>query len=219
MFKDTILAYIQKRATAAELFPEFINDVSAKHLDMIDIKPFLDELKHTKLEWSNERARTMPNQRNTKHIQLINPKVIDGSDVRHCQDQWFPGLALNNHFKTMDWLFKFAETQNAILQRALIAALAPTSEVYPHIDFGLYFVIRDRYHLVLESEGSEMYWQDLTEIWHSGELHWYNNKKLHHSYNRSSTDRIHLIFDLLPEKNVEYKHLINEVLKGGDTNA
>jgi len=73
---------------------------------------------------------------------------------------------------------------------------------YPHIDEGRYYASRDRYHLVVQTSegasklicGPEIVQMGLGEVW------WLNNKALHSSENNSSTDRVHVIFDLAPGK-------------------
>jgi hypothetical protein len=71
--------------------------------------------------------------------------------------------------------------------------------VYPHIDYGDYYLKRDRYHLVLDSDGSEMTVAGETSIWKTGELWWFNNRVTHSATNLSKEKwRIHAIFDVLP---------------------
>lgn len=86
------------------------------------------------------------------------------------------------------------------LGRATLVALLPESEVYPHIDTGAYYRIRDRYHLVLRSRaGSPLTAGDESVVMHEGELWSFNNKVRHSASNPSGERRIHLIFDVLPE--------------------
>jgi aspartyl/asparaginyl beta-hydroxylase (cupin superfamily) len=99
-----------------------------------------------------------------------------------------------NHVK------KFAESLNAEMGWIGIVRLEPRSSVGLHFDQGYYYLIRDRYHLVLQSKGSIMHCEDKTSIWHAGEHWWFNNKKVHSATNDSDDWRIHVIFDLLPKK-------------------
>ena len=47
------------------------------------------------------------------------------------------------------------------------------------VSWGWYYKKRDRYHLVLQSDGSRMKSGDEECIWHAGELWWFNNKAPH----------------------------------------
>ena len=85
------------------------------------------------------------------------------------------------------------------LGRATLVALLPHSRVYPHIDFGAYYCIRDRYHLVLKSSnGSLLTAGDESVVMREGELWAFDNKARHSAENLSGERRIHLIFDVQP---------------------
>ncbi len=88
------------------------------------------------------------------------------------------------------------------LSRAKIVCLPPGHRVYPHIDRGEYYRLRDRYHLVLKSSGSWMRAGDEEVRMRSGELWWFDNDQMHEARNDGDDDRIHLIFDLLPRERV-----------------
>lgn len=108
--------------------------------------------------------------------------------------------AYSNFPHTLSFLNKFAKTQNAYLQRVAFATLLPDGDVRPHMDDGKYFKYRDRYHLVLQSEiGSKFTCGNETQIFKEGELWWFANKEVHSVKNLSNSNRIHLIFDLLPK--------------------
>lgn len=96
------------------------------------------------------------------------------------------------------FLERFAEDEKAKLGRAKIVRLRPGSHVLPHRDRGEYYARRDRYHLILRSEGSWMRSGDEEVVMHEGQLWWFDNKQEHEARNDSTRDRIHLIFDLEP---------------------
>jgi orotate phosphoribosyltransferase len=102
---------------------------------------------------------------------------------------------------TLRWLEAFAREHHGEESRALLAKLKPRSQVYRHFDRGEYYRVRDRYHLVISSpSGSSMVCGDEEVVMRQGELWWFDNKKPHESFNHSDEDRIHLIFDLLPNE-------------------
>ena len=109
------------------------------------------------------------------------------------------------------FMHQFAESMDSTLSRAVIVRLSPHGQVYRHYDMGLYYALRDRYHLVLDSEGSLMQVQDEFSTWHAGELWWFHNKLYHQAHNNSDKWRVHLIFDLLPRDNFELTKMIREV--------
>ena len=108
------------------------------------------------------------------------------------------------------FLHDFAESMDGTLSRALIVRLSPHHQVYRHYDVGLYYAMRDRYHLVVDSEGSRMQVRDEFSIWKKGELWWFHNKLYHEAHNDSEKWRTHLIFDILPQDNLEMTKMIRE---------
>ena len=85
------------------------------------------------------------------------------------------------------------------LSRAKIVCLPPGHRVYPHIDRGEYYRLRNRYHFVLTSSGSWMRAGDEEVRMRTGEVWWFDNDQLHEACNDGNDNRIHLIFDLLPQ--------------------
>lgn len=85
------------------------------------------------------------------------------------------------------------------LSRAKVVRLRPGHRVYPHVDRGEYYKVRDRYHLVFRSqEGNILKCGDEENWLQPGELWWFANKEMHEAWNESKSSRIHFIFDLLP---------------------
>jgi hypothetical protein len=99
--------------------------------------------------------------------------------------------------RTMMFLNRTAFWLGGTLERAMFARLVPHSVVYPHIDDGLYYSVRDRYHFVISSpEGSSLKAGDEEVLMHEGELWKFDNKAMHESENCSDLWRVHLIFDV-----------------------
>jgi hypothetical protein len=79
----------------------------------------------------------------------------------------------------------------------MIVRLKPFGQVYKHYDFGKYYDMRDRFHLVLQSKtGSLLTSGDEAQILKTGELWWFNNSLEHQAFNDSDEWRIHVIFDI-----------------------
>lgn len=97
---------------------------------------------------------------------------------------------------TLKWLNDFAFRQNSVLFRAIVVRLNPGGIVLPHVDTGTYYQGKDRYHFVLESDGSEMRWGEETWTYRTGDVFWFNNHVEHSAHNPGQNPRTHLIFDM-----------------------
>ena len=40
-----------------------------------------------------------------------------------------------------------------------------------------------------------------TRVWQEGEAWWFNNHVLHQAFNDAASERIHVVFDILPDSN------------------
>jgi hypothetical protein len=158
-----------------------------------------DELDRNAHLWFMDQSRQqrIRVQENTQSIFLraarrspTGPKSIN--DVQEsAETQW-----ARNFPRALGLLERIRSQLKASLGRALYVRLAPGTQVYPHIDAGTYYIKRDRYHLVIESEGSIMRCGGEQVTMRNGELWWFDNKIEHESSNPSDTWRTHLIFDL-----------------------
>ena len=171
-------------------------------LATVELHPFLAELaRTTDDEWEGNSRNKIPVQRETKSIAIF-VRASKNVDRRH--DQYVkPSSNALKYPHLTNWLQNFSSTVgNGILQLARIVKLQPHGTVYPHIDRGLYYLIRDRYHLVLESQsGSKMACENQVSLWRPGQVWWFNNHVVHEASNDSEADRIHVIFDILPHRN------------------
>ncbi len=180
-----------------------------KIAEHINIKPLLEELNASPKAWlaDTSRQRKVRCQRNTQNIYLraakkpLPPGAKNANDVQEIRimpdAQKFPcAHALCESVAT---------SLGATLGRATLVKLLPRSEVFPHIDTGSYYRIRDRLHLVLiSSYGSLLGVENETVVMRAGELWVFNNKKLHWAKNPFSELRVHLIFDILPAPGREF---------------
>lgn len=97
------------------------------------------------------------------------------------------------------FLEDIAAAEDSLLSRARIVCLPAGRRVYPHIDQGAYYRVRNRYHLVLRSASGSWLKAGEEEVrMKEGELWWFDNNEVHEAHNDGDRDRIHLIFDLLP---------------------
>ena len=173
--------------------------------EAVDVSPFLEELEAVSDMWlaDTSRQRKVRCQRNTQNIFLRAPKkplppgASNANDVHECR--FAP--AAGKFPRTLAFCEHTAEKLESQLGRATLVALLPKSRVFPHSDTGAYYRIRDRLHLVLKSaEGSPLTAGGETVVMRPGELWAFNNKARHWADNPSSQARVHLIFDLLPNR-------------------
>jgi hypothetical protein len=170
----------------------------------VDVGPMLEEIDAQSQLWDADTRRqtNIYVQRETSNIPLrgaLKP-IPDGVN----QINWHPSKRTSyadNCPRIYSWLERFVNELGGDLSRIAVVRLNAQSRVYPHIDEGDYYKVRDRYHLVLRSPGgSEMNSGDEQVVFRDGELWWFNNKARHDAFNPSAEGRIHVIFDVLPPR-------------------
>lgn len=167
----------------------------------IDPAPLLTEIAAVDAAFDENRGRQqkIAVQREAKAIPLrgLRASAIAGRQRRDVHEsRWTTG---SQRFPlARAFLEETARTLGGELSRAKLVCLPPGNRVYPHIDRGEYYRARDRFHLVLRSSGSWMRAGEEEVRMRAGELWWFDNDQEHEACNDGDTDRIHLIFDLLP---------------------
>lgn len=168
----------------------------------VDLEPLRLELGCHSSAWDVQVGRqlTSPAQRHTNAIPLrgLRRSSIRGRRRRDVHESRWTSLSAQFP-ATVAFIEAFAAEQRGAPGRARFARLPPGKTVLPHMDRGEYYRLRDRYHLVIRSEnGSLLNAGGESVRMHEGELWWFDNKAVHDACNDSGSDRIHLIFDLLP---------------------
>jgi len=192
----------------------------------INVDVFLKELEQylKNKEWETKRAQNIKVQENTKSITLrqgfLGTEEGNYQDkdqiLKELMDSDNNELHKNNYKyfkKTYEYLEKFADDLDSQLSTVIIATLSPKKRVHPHIDSGNYYKKRDRYHIPIKTNGSINICGGETQEYKTGELWWFDNKKVHEAYNDSDEDRIHIIFDILPKKRNFMKKIIDYIEK------
>jgi hypothetical protein len=194
-------------ASASEIFASGrVSADSPRHFFLVTrvaLEPFLVELARvSEAEWGRNARHQLSVQRETRSIEL-SVQAAGNVSGRHNQYVVPNGMYSARFPYLMNWLQAFAmATGNGTLQLARVVRLEARGQVYRHRDRGLYYLIRDRYHLVLRSRsGSRMQCEDQFCTWRPGELWWFNNHVQHQAFNDSDDERIHVIFDVLPHRN------------------
>ncbi len=170
--------------------------------DGIDVNPFLDEIDSVSDAWDLNTGRQdkIAVQREAQAIPLrgLVKSKINGRERRDVHESRYTNSS-KRFVRARRFLQEFATEHYAEMGRAKIVRLMPGRRVYPHIDRGEYYRVRDRYHLILQSSaGSYMKCGDEEIRMREGELWWFDNNEMHEAYNDGDLERIHLIFDMLP---------------------
>lgn len=169
----------------------------------LDIAPWIAEVDANRRRWFDDtsRQRKVRCQRDTLNIFLraarkpLPPGARNANDVHEIRTM----AAADSFPEVLAFCRRVAALQEGKLGRVALVALLPHGWVRPHTDFGAYYRIRDRFHLVLRSPGGSL----LTAggqavVMREGELWAFDNKTRHEARNPSDKRRIHLIFDVLP---------------------
>ena len=169
----------------------------------VDTGPLLAELDSDPQLWfaDTSRQRRVRCQRNTLNIFLRAPMKPLPPGAKNANDVHESRLtrAAAKFPSSLAFCEGVAAASGASLGRVTLVSLQPRSRVFPHVDVGTYYRIRDRFHLVLRSPGgSPLAAGDERVVMREGELWVFNNKVRHSANNPSGEPRVHLIFDLLP---------------------
>ena len=178
--------------------------------DDVYIVPLLEELQASPEMWLDDtsRQRKVRCQRHTQNIFLRAPKKPLPPGAKNANDVHESRLARAAAKFPCNLAFceRIADEQGGTLGRATLVTLLPKSRVFPHVDTGAYYRIRDRFHLVLKSPvGSPLTAEGKTVVMREGELWVFNNKVRHWADNPSDEPRVHLIFDVLPSAGHGYR--------------
>jgi Aspartyl/Asparaginyl beta-hydroxylase len=170
----------------------------------VDVAPLLAEIDGQPEIWDADTRRqtNIHVQRETSNIPLRGASKPVPAEVN--QINWHPSRRTpyaDDCPRIYSWVEQFAGELGGGLSRVSVVRLNPHGRVYPHIDEGDYYKVRDRYHLVLRSPGgSAMNSGGEDVVFRDGELWWFNNKAIHDAFNPSDVGRIHVIFDVLPAR-------------------
>jgi hypothetical protein len=102
---------------------------------------------------------------------------------------------------TQKFLIWFINEFGGELARVGFYKLTPKRGVLEHIDSGIYYEDKDRFHLVISGKyiyttNEEHTDKAVKERYNEGDLWWFNNKALHGAYNHGNEDKISLVFDV-----------------------
>ena len=171
----------------------------------IDTEPFIRELEanHECWDMDSGRSETKPAQRETKAIPIRCSEKTSVLDSMALQSKpiAYRGLPtpMSERFPVADeFIEQLVKRMKGSFGRSVITQLRPGGTIHPHIDDRLYWLIRDRYHLVIKSKtGSHFRAGDEEVRMKEGELWWFDPTVTHSVHNDSDEWRIHIVADIL----------------------
>lgn len=168
--------------------------------ESVDVHPVLAELRVNQDAWTAQTGRqqrvAVQAQTNAIPLRGLRRSKICGRRRRDVHESRYTGLAARFP-RTVALLEGLVADMGGQLGRAKIARLPPGAHVLPHVDRGAYYRQRDRYHLVIDSNGqSVLAAADEQVSMQPGELWWFDNQQMHSATNGSDQHRIHLVFDV-----------------------
>ena len=183
--------------------------------DGIDVQPFIDELAtHPEMfAADSSRQEGIPVQRETKAVLLFGVDVGNADrsklDYAFLDTQARIGMPIRYRgratpeSKILPTSAQFVRDlcceMNGVPGRAVIAQLKPDGRIYSHIDDQLYWLLRDRYHLVVKCSEKGTWFKagDEEAYMRQGELWWFDPTVYHEAHNVSDEPRIHFVIDVL----------------------
>jgi hypothetical protein len=143
----------------------------------MDVAPLLEEIRAQEWAWlaNTSRQDRIPVQRDTNTIILRN--AVHRTDLEVNENQESEATKFATSFpRAMAVMTKIAEAMKSSLSRATIVRLKPQSQVGRHIDDDSYYLIWNRFHLVLHSPGSVLISGDEAVRMRAGELWWFDKQ-------------------------------------------
>jgi len=173
--------------------------------DGIDTKPYLEEIEANFELWNVDTSRqeAVPKQRETQTITLrahADQASMD-SRVRRVKPIGYrgePSAMASSLPRVNAFVDELVRGMNGTMGRVVMTKLRPHGTIYRHTDDGLYWLLRDRYHLVLKSVLGSHFKSGGEEVrMKTGELWWFDPTVPHEAFNESDEDRIHVIIDVM----------------------
>lgn len=186
----------------------------AKLQEGVDVSPFIEEIAaHPEIfEADDSRQEGIPVQRETQAVLLFGVDVgdLDRSqlDYAFLDTQARIGMPIRYRGtatpeakilpKCAQFVRDLCVDMGGVPGRAVIARLKPGGKIYKHKDDQLYWLLRDRYHLVVKcGEGGSHFKSGDEEVrMQQGELWWFDPTVYHEAENVTDDYRIHFVMDV-----------------------
>ena len=175
----------------------------------IDVKPFLEEMDLSDWDWVARQKGVGGDKNPYGFLPLVWASVKRGEDPHDANGQ--NRTPLYDKYKKVQEFWK--ENNITRTGRAAFFRLRPGGKVNSHIDKGLYYQDKDRYHLSLQ--GEYLYRVgDEEMLVKPGTFFWFYNKIPHSAINVGEVDRYTLVWDVPHNKNNPHHKRRTSVKKG-----
>ena len=181
----------------------------------IDVQPYIDELTANENVFDADFSRQngIPVQRETKAVLLFGVDVGDADrsqlDYAFLDTQARHGMSIRYRgtetpeakvlTTSAQYVKDLCNEMKGVPGRAVVARLGADGKIYKHTDDSLYWLLRDRYHLVVKCGEKGTWFRAGDEEVHmrQGELWWFDPTVPHEAHNVSGQARIHFVIDIL----------------------
>jgi len=182
---------------------EEFNLLLHKKYDVSEIKNYISKYSS---EWDLDTSRQkFDTHRETKSIFLYKSELAWDGKSPFISSEVLDDMQLKNLIDPI--IFDFQKIHNGKVGQALLVKLPNGKSIPKHSDSGYYLMQGRRHHLPISSDGlTEFTVNGETVRMQEGECWEINNAKVHSVNNNGSQDRIHLIFDIVPNYVIEKSH-------------
>lgn len=164
----------------------------------VDVSKILEQLEKYPEDWGGQKGISGTKQLSEDDyvveadvLQLVMGGIEKEGQYVGDTEICIPTPAYNRHTEILKYLSKDFKD----IRRCGFLLLPPGGQVGRHIDFGTYYLNKDRYHLSLQ--GRYHYTVgDEEMIVEPGTLFWFNNKLEHSAKNIGDINRISFVFDV-----------------------
>ena len=172
----------------------------------IDVSKILEQLKQYPEDWGSQKKRENTIQLDSEKyhltsdvLQLIMGGVTTEEQYVGDTEICIKTEAYYRHTEILN-LVQSKFKKNIKLRRCGFLGMSVGGQVGAHVDFGSYYLSKDRYHISIQGTyrytvGNE------SIIVEPGTFFWFNNKMKHSSINIGDNIRISFVFDIPHHKN------------------
>jgi hypothetical protein len=176
-------------------------DFNFKFHGRFDISSIKNIVSSFDVEWNLDTYRQ---EDYSVHENTMSYPVYDHPHFWIFGDPYQLSIKSNNHnlISELEPIIKTLELiHNGKVGKTLLIKLPPTKDVHKHTDKGDYLGIIRRHHIpIITNENVKFYVGDEFKQMREGECWEINNSLMHSVENNGKTDRVHLMFDILPQE-------------------
>ena len=190
-------------------------------MSCIDRKWFFIDKLDSNLSLAAFNAKRIENYKSaeqTENVMILSKGYLSNPNFKPEEPMSkYPKFTKDNFVKLkpiIDYVDNFAKTVgNGEVRSIVLVRLGPHKKVPRHFDRDARCMVRDRYHIVLKcKKQKQSFGYNESEIYsfHENDIWWYNNTIIHKAENESDEERIHIMIDITPFKNLKFEKIMTE---------